>query len=318
MPKATSSPSISDEQRERIMRNRRLAEERRLARLKNNTFDTLNNANTNVSNAEGSGTAIDLTSFDKSVDNQKDAQDNEGIRAKKTKKSFIIDSDDDDVSINTHPDSEVRTTQNKDDCIEISEIKNTNNNTSLNCLNNDQNEATELIDITEGYEFKNKINNQSNHKIKEVVDLVNTEAQNANIIIGNNDLSGSDDESHLNTFNVSVDVHKSNNGDIPEEHINEEILEKSTLKEISEGSNEELYENENHLIEEIPNETEIGKETVNANEENKNSRKENESDFNEKAGSKEFSIIDKENIGSNVPISVELDDLMDVDFCNDF
>ncbi|KAL0860727.1 hypothetical protein ABMA27_010062 [Loxostege sticticalis] len=35
MPKATSSPSISDEQRERMLRNRRLAEERRLAKLRN-------------------------------------------------------------------------------------------------------------------------------------------------------------------------------------------------------------------------------------------------------------------------------------------
>ncbi|XP_053620184.1 putative leucine-rich repeat-containing protein DDB_G0290503 [Plodia interpunctella] len=35
MPKATSSPSISDEQKERMIRNRRLAEERRLARLRN-------------------------------------------------------------------------------------------------------------------------------------------------------------------------------------------------------------------------------------------------------------------------------------------
>ncbi|CAH2236257.1 protein PFC0760c [Pararge aegeria] len=34
MPKATSSPSISDEQRERILKSRKLAEERRLARLK--------------------------------------------------------------------------------------------------------------------------------------------------------------------------------------------------------------------------------------------------------------------------------------------
>lgn len=36
MPRATSSLSINDEQRERMIRNRQLAEERRLARLKNN------------------------------------------------------------------------------------------------------------------------------------------------------------------------------------------------------------------------------------------------------------------------------------------
>ncbi|XP_050356739.1 TIMELESS-interacting protein [Nymphalis io] len=50
MPKATSSPSISEEQRERMMRNRKIAEERRLARLKN-----LSNANINVSETQNTG-----------------------------------------------------------------------------------------------------------------------------------------------------------------------------------------------------------------------------------------------------------------------
>ncbi|XP_063545489.1 uncharacterized protein LOC134753518 [Cydia strobilella] len=44
LPKVTSSPSISDEQKERMMRNRRLAEERRLARL-NQSNNSNQNAN---------------------------------------------------------------------------------------------------------------------------------------------------------------------------------------------------------------------------------------------------------------------------------
>ncbi|XP_045518830.1 TIMELESS-interacting protein [Pieris brassicae] len=49
VPKATSSPSISEEQKERMLRNRKLAEERRLAKLNNSSSTTPNNSNiTNV------------------------------------------------------------------------------------------------------------------------------------------------------------------------------------------------------------------------------------------------------------------------------
>ncbi|XP_047509949.1 TIMELESS-interacting protein [Pieris napi] len=48
-PKATSSPSISEEQKERMLRNRKLAEERRNSKLNNSSSTTPNNSNiTNV------------------------------------------------------------------------------------------------------------------------------------------------------------------------------------------------------------------------------------------------------------------------------
>lgn len=293
------------------MRNRRLAEERRLARLKDNTFNSLTN-----SNAEVSSTTIDLTSVDKGVENQNDSQTYRDIRVKKTKKSQVIDSDDDDDVSNSEY-MEVDATQNKDDsnANETSKIGNNTNDINFNSQSNKvaQNEATELIDITEGYEFRNS---KTNHNINEVIDLVNTEVQDTNVIIGNNDLNSSDDDCDVNSVNVSVtvDVHKgdSKNSDTIEKYSNKEILEKSI--EITE---KELSEN-NKLVEDVPNETEINKENLNTNEENANINKENVCTVNEKAGSKELGANDKENIGCNVAQSVGLDDFMDVDFSNDF
>ncbi|XP_026316188.1 TIMELESS-interacting protein [Hyposmocoma kahamanoa] len=305
-PKATASPSISDEQRERIMRNRRLAEERRLARLKNNTLNISTNSNTEAS------TTIDLTSVDKSVDNQNNTQNDKGTRIKKTKKSFVIDSDDDDVSNSVNPPLEHHSIENKDDC-NVTETSQIGNFTNINSQNNivAQNEVTDLVDITKGYEFRN---NKSNHKINEVIDLVNTEVQDSNIIIGNNDSNSSDDECDLNSVNISItaDVHKGDNknSDI-EENDNKGILEKS--KEISKDFGEkELSENKNNSVKVFLNETGISQENVHAIEENTNFQNENVSNVNE------FDTIDKENIDSNIAQSLGLDDLMDIDFSNDF
>lgn len=304
VPKATSSPSISDEQRERIMRNRILAEERRLARLKTNTSNSSTNSNTEV------GTSIDITSIDKNVDDQNDDQNYSDRREKNAKRSLVIDSDDDDISNSVHPHSEIGCIQNKDDCIdnETNKIRNNTNDINFNTQNNKvaQNEATELIDITEAYEFRN---NKNNHNINEVIDLVNTEVQDTNIVNGNNDVNSSDDECDLNSVSVSiaVDVHTGggNNSDVVEEYGNKEISEIS--KDVSEDSKgKDLSENKNNLVEDVPNEIEMTNETINTNE-NTKIPKEHVSSVNEKAESKELDTTDKENI-----------DLMDVDFCDDF
>ncbi|XP_045762644.1 putative uncharacterized protein DDB_G0282133 [Maniola jurtina] len=64
MPKATSSPSISEEQRERILKSRKLAEERRLARLKNasNSINTSQNPE-NIANVSQTVSKSDNTSY---------------------------------------------------------------------------------------------------------------------------------------------------------------------------------------------------------------------------------------------------------------
>lgn len=315
MPKATSSPFISDEQRERMMQNRRFAEERRVARLKNSTFNSSKNSNTEAS------TSIHLTSVNKNVDNQNDAQNYKGIKVKKAKKSFVIDSDDDDDDSNsTHSNLKIDSTQNKDNgnATETSIIGYNTNDINLNSRSNvvSQKEAIEFIDITEGYEFRN---DETNHKINEIINLVNTEVQDTNII-RNSGVNSSDDECAMNSVNVSitVDVHKGNrnNIDIIEEN-DKEILKKSG--EISDEYNEqELSENKNQLLEDIPNETEMSKEAINTNQDNTIIYNENVSNLNENASSQELGTIDEEITSYNVAQSVGVDDLMDVDFCNDF
>lgn len=77
MPKATSSPSISEDQRERMLRNRRLAEERKLAKLRNENA------------------SIDLTTVPLSENMITDH-----VVTKKHNKSNIIDSsDEEDVAV---------------------------------------------------------------------------------------------------------------------------------------------------------------------------------------------------------------------------
>lgn len=77
MPKATSSPSISDEQKERMIRNRKLAEERRLARLKQSSMD--------ISTKQGSGNISDIIEVDEEPN----------VAAKKHNRSKVDSSDDD-------------------------------------------------------------------------------------------------------------------------------------------------------------------------------------------------------------------------------
>ncbi|XP_035454796.2 uncharacterized protein LOC118279260 [Spodoptera frugiperda] len=84
MPKATSSPSISDEQKERMIRNRKLAEERRLARLKQNS--TENTKQTTAHNISG------IIEVDEEIENN--------VGAKKNR-SNVIDSSDDECDITT-------------------------------------------------------------------------------------------------------------------------------------------------------------------------------------------------------------------------
>ncbi|KAH9631308.1 hypothetical protein HF086_012559 [Spodoptera exigua] len=83
MPKATSSPSISDEQKERMIRNRKLAEERRLARLKQNSME--NTKQNNGPNISG------IVEVDEEVENN--------VITKKNNRSNVIDSSDDECDV---------------------------------------------------------------------------------------------------------------------------------------------------------------------------------------------------------------------------
>ncbi|XP_047539335.1 uncharacterized protein LOC125072705 [Vanessa atalanta] len=100
MPKATSSPSISEEQRERMLKNRKLAEEKRLARLKN-----LSNANINVSESQ-STEVIETANLQNGNDNIENmninprtddiVEVNTEIPIRRHNRSNVIDSSDED------------------------------------------------------------------------------------------------------------------------------------------------------------------------------------------------------------------------------
>ncbi|XP_046972491.1 uncharacterized protein LOC124539232 [Vanessa cardui] len=108
MPKATSSPSISEEQRERMLKNRKLAEERRLARLKN-----LSNVNINVS--ENQTTEVTET------ENLKNGNDN----AENMNKNPRIDDDvveiNTEISIKRHNRSNVIDSSDEDEIMTVNE-----------------------------------------------------------------------------------------------------------------------------------------------------------------------------------------------------
>lgn len=86
MPKVTSSPSISDEQRERMLRNRQMAEERRLAKLRNES-----------SNVESTNT---LTQKSPEETNEHQVVKSNHVVSKTHNRSNIIDSsDEEDVTV---------------------------------------------------------------------------------------------------------------------------------------------------------------------------------------------------------------------------
>lgn len=93
MPKAVSSPSISDEQRERMLKNKKMAEERRLAKL-NASKQTVNNSSAEVTSANNSK---DVT-VNLSDDDEENSRDISKMRNRKA----IISSDEseDETEVN--------------------------------------------------------------------------------------------------------------------------------------------------------------------------------------------------------------------------
>lgn len=91
VPKATSSPSISEEQKERMLRNRKLAEERRLARLKQTT---------NVNHTTTSSTIIEVDEPGSTNTSNIINTSNNTIN-KKNNRSNVIDSSDSDEQVST-------------------------------------------------------------------------------------------------------------------------------------------------------------------------------------------------------------------------
>ncbi|KPI98629.1 Protein TIPIN-like [Papilio xuthus] len=150
-PKATSSPSISDEQRERMIRNRQLAEERRLARLKNKTITENQDTITNT-------TSISATSISKE-------DTDEIIVTKKHRTNTIDSSDEEDLnSINESISVDIHTNSNK-----ISDTTKTNENSISNKINRDieiKDTESHKDDLNPSKECEKEINSNLNMDIE--------------------------------------------------------------------------------------------------------------------------------------------------------
>ncbi|XP_049881288.1 TNF receptor-associated factor family protein DDB_G0272098 [Pectinophora gossypiella] len=301
MPKATSSPSISDEQRERMMRNRKLAEERRLARLKT--------ANTNTS-TDG---VVPMNTGDNSV--------RDDTRAKKNKLQ-VIDSTDDEGDAST---------VNQAIIVDVHKTIDEN-----------------VIDITEGYTNKN-----GNIESNEIIDIdkeieTNRRKPNKSNVLDSSD--DSDDDCNVTTVNeaITVDIHDNIKRDDTAKILDKISLDSSkgdtdkNSKCISENENDDMQvesvetEASNKVDEVIvinnrddknTDETEEGTEQINLK---RNSVEENETvatiDTNngtENSSSDQIlkkgdeTTLDEENNDDNKDSEL-LDDVMDVDFTEDF
>ncbi|CAH0714834.1 unnamed protein product, partial [Brenthis ino] len=142
MPKATSSPSISDEQKERMLRNRKLAEERRLARLKNLS---------NMNSSQNKDNQVTTSNISKEInENGMDIENN--MPDKRPNKSNVIDSSDDEVApVNTSITVDVH--KNNE---ESNDSKNNGNN-SNSALRIDTDSDTEIEKNVKTDNYYNKI-----------------------------------------------------------------------------------------------------------------------------------------------------------------
>lgn len=327
MPKATSSPSISDDQKERMMRNRKLAEERRLARLKQNS----------------SGTSGNQDSVIIEVDEEVETN-----AAKKHNKSYVIDSSDSDgeygvtsvnqsVTVHVHNGTETREDSNdnsqvvvvsggtlddiemanKSDAVEdnqdVIEIIDIDKDISRNVRTIEQTqEAVEIIEINDPtdqiIERNNKTNDvggvieiddESNQGVLEILDIEDPINKVVDGMIETNDPVAKDVEERIsdateiieeNEKTSTVDVDLCNRVHSPDVAFKNNI---STENQSKSPSNNDSTDNENteqNKIEEIQDRAKISTST------------------------KDVSNFEKDDkIAEEV-----LEDIMDVDFSDEF
>ncbi|XP_063897215.1 uncharacterized protein LOC135118628 [Helicoverpa armigera] len=166
MPKATSSPSISDEQKERMIRNRRLAEERRLARLKQASLDTSNKQ-------DSSNNISQIIEVDEELETS--------VTAKKNNRSHVIDSSDDEcdvtsvnqsVAVDVHNGTNPHETANKSN----KEINGASNNvqTNLDDIEMDSNDVIEIADTEKSKDNEIRSQNKVSDDVIEINDPFET------------------------------------------------------------------------------------------------------------------------------------------------
>ncbi|XP_061705335.1 putative uncharacterized protein DDB_G0277255 [Cydia pomonella] len=213
LPKVTSSPSISDEQKERMMRNRRLAEERRLARLnKSNNSDQNANHSTEIPERT-EGTNIDNDAVNNGektkVDTENDVtENNEEIDIvpviKKHNRTNVIDSDSSDdenvlavnesITVDVHTSvvkNVANTNENNSDkeniveeALESDQNGISANLTTDNCESNENHKdiETEVAEINSS----NTMNTKEDKSYSRITEIVSDNSD--NIIVKENDI----------------------------------------------------------------------------------------------------------------------------------
>lgn len=233
MPKATSSPSISDEQKERMIRNRRLAEERRLARLKQNSSNNLDSSNIN----------IDLTAVDNVSNNTSNVRGdvtevNDVIINNIDTRNVLVDATKDVSNSESNLDVRAKTRNYQVDLTEVDDISGTeirrvtlNGHVDLTGVTDNSNSESNLqkrqrilttngevkstvdVDLTEEYEIGNRSAKDSVTHEKDTVDLTEV-----NVIEGHKKAEVSDTAIEDIT-DITVDITENINNAIDDKNV---------------------------------------------------------------------------------------------------
>lgn len=324
MPKATSSPSISDEQKERMIRNRKLAEERRLARLKQSSMD--------------SSTKQD------SVIIEVDEEVETNVIAKRPNRSHVIDSSDDDCDVNSVYNQSVTVdvhngtkessegTHNGEVVLEagenLNDIEMEHKNDAEDEVNQD---VVEIIDVADTNISRNTRVEQTDKpveiiEINDLTDQIIERNEQTKVLVGVIDI---DDESNQGTTEV-IENNKLG-GKILDDVV--EIVEDVTHNE-SKISNDTEFVKENNDTTKVDLNTtdrapqgEISSSIHENGSENQSTSTENstqkdvveEIEDDAKDSKSTNNIRDTSNLENNDKIvEGEVEDMMDVDFSEDF
>lgn len=244
MPKATSSPSISDDQKERMIRNRKLAEERRLARLKQNSMNT--------------------TGKQDSVIIEVDEEVETNVTAEKQHKSFVIASSDDEcdvTSVNQSVTADVHkgtnTREISDDKVVIEEAEENLDNIEMEA-NVDKNYAQEgsqdVVEIVDDADKDIAKNSRGEEPTDEAVKIIEINDQSDGIVERNNhennvvgDIIEIGDESNQGVINIA---NKAIEGiiEINDPYTTDNVKETNAIEVIKDNTSRVDVNNTNNVL----------------------------------------------------------------------
>ncbi|KAJ0171991.1 hypothetical protein K1T71_012754 [Dendrolimus kikuchii] len=216
MPKATSSPSINDEQRERMLRNRRLAEERRLAKLNKTQEHTINNIEqeNNITDMEVTSPDIQMTQVTNTnkevskfnVNESPDTSDSE-TEMPSVNQFVVADIHDKIMNKANKTDSKTNQVAHDRNTEEISNYCNVNNNSRF--LNQPSGANEETVDQSNGSTKERKdfnCNNRIDDMVAEIVEtnIIENRGENDNLNIGKSSNTNLNEQTDLITESIKI------------------------------------------------------------------------------------------------------------------